>query len=127
MPNSFFIVKLFLLIRTQNQAQIEKNLSNNYGHPLFLRKKCTYSSDYHISVNPNMKLVTFTTSILVSKLSRTTRSPGYLWDFRQDHVGIYKLPHSFRFFVVAGVSKEYETDATKSSHVNPTMLRAESA
>ena len=62
-----------------------------------------------------------------SKLSRTTRSPGYLWDFRQDHVGIYKLPHSFRFFVVAGVSKEYETDATKSSHVNPTMLRAESA
>src|SRR5260370_23310292 len=36
-----------------------------------------------------MKLATFTISILMNKSFRIACSPGYLWDFRQNTVGIY--------------------------------------
>ena len=46
------------------------------------------------AVNPNIKLVTFPTRILVDTSFGITCPPGYVWDFLSDTVGVYNLcPH----------------------------------
>jgi len=43
------------------------------------------------AVNPNMKLATFPRMILVNKPFRMACSPGSLWYFLQNTVGIYNI------------------------------------